>query len=189
MSQKHRTKSRNQEQSLEPAPKRPWTIGILLLVVAAGVAGIAWWPRGGPRTETQPASAPLPVEAKAEPSTVIPAATTAPAHDTAAAARPDLRKLKGRWRRSGEQYVLEVRDIDESGRVDAAYFNPQPIRVSRATAKQEDGAAALFVELRDAGYPGCTYTLIHDPKNDQLVGIYYQAAMQERYEVVFERIN
>jgi hypothetical protein len=100
-----------------------------------------------------------------------------------------LSKLKGRWRRSGEQYVLEVRAVDDSVKVEAAYFNPQPIRVGRAMAKEKDGAAALFVELQDAGYPGCTYTLIHDPKADQLVGVYYQAARQETYEIVFERIN
>ena len=79
--------------------------------------------------------------------------------------------------------------MDDSGKVEAAYFNPQPIRVGRAMAKQQGGAAALFVELQDTGYPGCTYTLIHDPKSDQLEGIYYQAAQQERYEVTFERMN
>ena len=190
MSQKHRKKSRKQEQSLGPASKRLWTIGILLLVAATGIAGIAWWPREGPRTETQSASAPLSVEPTTDTSPVKPAASAEPARDTATAvAKPELRKLKGRWRRSGEQYILEVRDVDESGKVDAAYFNPKPIRVGRAMAKQEAGAATLFVELRDTGYPGCTYTLVYDPKSDQLAGIYYQAAMQEQYEVFFERIN
>jgi hypothetical protein len=189
MSQKHRKKSRKQEQSLGPASKRPWTIGILLLVAAAGIASIVWWPRGGPRTETQSASSPLPVEPTTDPSPVKPAASAEPARDTAAAAKPELRKLKGRWRRSGEQYILEVRAVDESGKVNAAYFNPKPIRVGRAMAKQEAGAATLFVELRDTGYPGCTYTLVYDPKSDQLAGIYHQAAMQEQYEVFFERIN
>jgi hypothetical protein len=142
------------------------------------------------RTETQSASAPLPVEPTTDTSPTKPAASAEPARDTATAvAKPELRKLKGRWRRPDGQYILEVRDVDESGKVDAAYFNPKPIRVGRAMAKQEAGAATLFVELRDTGYPGCTYSLVYDPKSDQLAGIYYQAAMQEQYEVVFERIN
>ncbi|MEI8372790.1 MAG: hypothetical protein WCJ35_08150 [Planctomycetota bacterium] len=188
MSQKHRKKSRNQEQPPEPTPKRSWTIGILFLIVAAGVACITWWPRGGIRPDTQPASAQFPVETTADPSPIEPAASNDLANDSAAV-KHDMSKLKGRWRRSGEQYVLEVRAVDENGKVEAAYFNPQPIRVGRAMVKQKDGVAALFVELQDAGYPGCTYTLIHDPKTDQLVGVYYQAARQESYEIVFERIN
>jgi len=166
-------------------------MGLLLIAAAAGLTAAAWRLRGVMRNESQPASDRPPAQAEAGPGFVEPPAAAMPANDknAAVAAKPDLRKLKGRWRRTGEQYVIEVREIADNGRVDAAYFNPRPIRVSRAMAAQKDGAPALFVELNDTGYPGCTYNLIHDPKNDQLVGVYYQAAMQESYDVVFERMN
>ena len=51
-----------------------------------------------------------------------------------------------------------------------------------------DGSA-VFIELRDANYPGCTYALSYNPANDQLVGIYFQAAMQQEFEVIFERLR
>ncbi len=71
--------------------------------------------------------------------------------------------------------------------MDAGYFNPRPINVSRAEASAEGNAVKLFIELQAAGYPGSTYELIYDPGNDALVGIYFQAAMQQRFEVVFVR--
>ena len=38
-------------------------------------------------------------------------------------------------------------------------------------------------------YPGSTYTLTYDPASDQLKGVYYQAALQQRFEVVFVRMK
>jgi hypothetical protein len=45
------------------------------------------------------------------------------------------------------------------------------------------------MELRDEGYPGSTYTLQYDEANDQLVGIYFQAAVRENYAVAFQRMR
>jgi hypothetical protein len=45
----------------------------------------------------------------------------------------------------------------------------------------------VFVELRDVNYPGSTYALTYDAERDQLKGIYYQAAMQQQFEVFFVR--
>jgi hypothetical protein len=73
--------------------------------------------------------------------------------------------------------------------VDAAYFNPKPIQVSKAEATGEGAATKVFIELRDAGYPGCTYTLAYDPQTDQLRGIYFQAALGQNFDVVFFRIK
>jgi hypothetical protein len=77
--------------------------------------------------------------------------------------------------------------VDPDGRVDAGYFNPRPINVSRAEASMRGKAVKLFIELQAAGYPGSTYELMYDPGNDVLAGIYFQAAMQQRFEVVFVR--
>jgi len=40
--------------------------------------------------------------------------------------------LKGRWLRPDGGYVLEIREIDGSGKMVAAYFNRRPINVARA---------------------------------------------------------
>jgi hypothetical protein len=45
------------------------------------------------------------------------------------------------------------------------------------------------VELRDANYPGCTYNLKYDPQTDQLFGQYFQAALQETFDVTFARVK
>jgi uncharacterized protein (DUF2147 family) len=107
----------------------------------------------------------------------------------AAAVSPELAKLVGRWERPDGGYVLEIKSIDPSGKAEVAYFNPNPINVSRAAAWRDKGASKIVVELRDAGYPGCTYTLEHNPQSDQLFGQYYQAAQQQTYEVVFSRLE
>ena len=39
------------------------------------------------------------------------------------------------------------------------------------------------------GYPGSTYTLTYNPAKDMLVGFYYQAAMQQNFDVVFARMK
>ena len=38
-------------------------------------------------------------------------------------------------------------------------------------------------------YPGSTYTLTYDPRRDQLEGVYFQAAMQQRFDMVFVRLK
>jgi hypothetical protein len=96
-------------------------------------------------------------------------------------------RLEGRWIRSDGGYVLELRWAGSDGRVEAAYFNPNPVRVSRAEAFRESGAVRLRVELQDVGYPGCLYTLAHDDRRDVLSGTYYQAMMGETFEVEFRR--
>jgi hypothetical protein len=41
--------------------------------------------------------------------------------------------------------------------------------------------------LRDVNYLGSTYTLEYNPESDQLFGQYFQAALQQTFEVVFSR--
>jgi hypothetical protein len=104
-----------------------------------------------------------------------------------AQAQPDLLVLKGRWVRTDGGYVIEIKSVDPGGRMQAAYYNPNPINVSRAEAARSGAAVTVFIELRGPGYPGSTYTLIHDPKSDQLKGIYHHAGLQKNFEVVFVR--
>jgi hypothetical protein len=101
--------------------------------------------------------------------------------------RVDFQPLVGKWMRPDGGYVISVRSVTPDGRVDAAYFNPRPIHVSRAEASAEGNRVRLFIELQAAGYPGSTYELAYDPRSDVLTGVYFQAAMQQRFEVVFVR--
>lgn len=106
------------------------------------------------------------------------------------AATSDASIVEGKWVRPDGGYVIDIRSIDpSSGKVEAAYFNPNPIKVTAAQLRQENRALNLFIELRDTGYPGCTYKLSYDREHDQLKGVYYQAAVQESYDIYFVRLN
>jgi uncharacterized protein (DUF2147 family) len=97
--------------------------------------------------------------------------------------------LKGRWLRPDGGYIIQIRSIDSSGKMEAGYFNPRPINVSKAEAKQESGKMRVFIELSDTGYPGSTYTLTYDPKDDVLRGVYFQAALKQNFDVFFTRMK
>lgn len=104
-------------------------------------------------------------------------------------AGPGFGTLTGRWLRLDGGYVLEIRGVDGAGKIDAAYLNPRPIDVARAEATRDGSTLKVFVELRAPGYPGSTYTLTYDPRSDQLEGVYYQAALQQRFDVRFVRLK
>lgn len=95
--------------------------------------------------------------------------------------------IAGRWERTDGGYVLEIRQSTPDGRLDAAYFNPNPIHVSRAKWAEKDGAYYVMVELQDVNYPGSTYGLQYFPEDDRLAGTYYQAVEGNTYDVEFER--
>ncbi len=100
---------------------------------------------------------------------------------------PDPVNLVGRWLRTDGGYILQLTAPGPAGQLQAAYFNPRPINVSAAAWKHEKGYLGAFVELRAPNYPGSTYTLVYDEARDRLVGIYFQAALQEQFKVEFER--
>jgi hypothetical protein len=97
--------------------------------------------------------------------------------------------LKGRWLRPDGGYIIQIKNVDGSGRMEAGYFNPRAINVAKAQATGEKGKLKVFIELRDVGYPGSTYTLTYDPKDDVLRGVYYQAAMKQSFDVYFTRMK
>ena len=121
------------------------------------------------------------------------APASAPASSSAAAAKPaatlpePVRKVLGKWLRSDGTYVLELRSADLSGVIDAGYFNPKSIHVSRAIWMQGSSGLQVVVELNDVGYPGATYVLSHDPQADRLVGQYTQPQMQQTFDIDFVR--
>ena len=150
----------------------------------------------------EPASTPAP--APASPTAAVPAsATTAPATTAPAATAPTatapaptpaatvpaagVAKVKGRWLRPDGGYILAITTIAADGRAEAGYFNPNPIKVAWATVNAEGADIRVKVELRDENYPGCLYKLNYAPDKDRLVGTYFQAQMQQTYEVEFVR--
>lgn len=101
----------------------------------------------------------------------------------------NTRKLVGRWLRPDGGYVIEIGGVDPDGKLQAAYFNPRPINVSRAVVFQENQETKVFIELNDVGYPGATYALTYDGQKDTLTGLYYQPTAGQTFEVVFVRMR
>jgi len=142
---------------------------VLVLLGAAALAYFLYFQKGsGSEQQAQSAKTEIPAQGKDTPGL-----------------GPDARRLIGRWTRPDGGYIIEIRNIDASGRADAGYFNPRPIHVSQAVVSRKDNGLELFLELQDVGYPGSTYNLNYDAQRDLLAGIYFQAAMNQSFDVIF----
>ncbi|WCJ61020.1 hypothetical protein NXS98_07845 [Fontisphaera persica] len=120
--------------------------------------------------------------------TMVPQAHGSNSLSAVAVEASSFKKLEGRWLRPDGGYVLEIKRAAEDGHLEAAYYNPQPIQVSRARASRMGSYVKVEVELRDVGYPGCLYTLLLEPGRENVLrGTYYQAALGETYDIQFER--
>jgi hypothetical protein len=95
--------------------------------------------------------------------------------------------LPGRWVRPDGGYVITIKSVDAAGELDAAYANPNPLPFARAEATRDGKTIKLFFELRAGGYNGSTYKLTYDPLNDTLKGVYFQAVVQQKFDVYFAR--
>jgi hypothetical protein len=159
-------KKRPKRQTTESTARRRralWVTGALAVIVVIALAVLA---SRSPKPPARPSG--------------DPAALTAPDQ-----AGPD--RLTGRWLRPDGGYVIEIRGARPDGVLDAAYFNPRPINVSRADWRGDSGRLQVFIELRDANYPGSTYTLRYAPEQDRLVGEYFQAVQRQTFDVEFVR--
>lgn len=105
------------------------------------------------------------------------------------AEKPDYNQLVGEYLRSDGVYTLKILSISADGKLDAAYFNPNPIRVGKASWALKDNSIFISVELRDVNYPGSTYTLQYYPANRNLAGKYFQAVEKVYYDVVFTKLK
>jgi hypothetical protein len=92
----------------------------------------------------------------------------------------------GSWIRPDGGYNLQILEFRESN-LDAAYFNPNPINVSETQWKIQDGFVYLYVKFDDVNYRGSYYSLGYLPDRDILAGFYYQAAMNQKFDIYFER--
>jgi hypothetical protein len=92
----------------------------------------------------------------------------------------------GPWTRTDAPYVIELRHAKD-GSMQATYFNPKPINVSKTEAAEQGGLVQVMIELQDVNYPGSTYVLSYDRTRDILEGIYFHPATKQSYEVGFVR--
>ena len=97
--------------------------------------------------------------------------------------------LPGRWIRKDGGYVITIKAVDVTGKLDAGYANPNQLPFHTALATSDGGVIKLFFELHAGGYSGSTYTLMLDVANDRLKGVYYQAVANQKFDVVFERLK
>ncbi len=123
----------------------------------------------------------------AAPAVTAPTPTPVAATTPAPVAAANVAKVKGRWLRPDGGYILAITAIEADGRAEAGYFNPNPIKVAWATVGAEGAELKVKVELRDQNYPGCLYKLTYVADKDRLVGTYFQAQMQQTYDVEFVR--
>ncbi len=195
-------KSKHATRTVSPdlhGGKRPKSslLPLPLIVFLVGAAALVWLIV---RSFDKPSDTLMEPTTESVASNNVPAATapppSAPADLASAGARPlpdaVRQKLLGNWQRTDADYAIEIRLISPDGVTDARYFNPfnqRSINVAKAAVTEQDGAAEFFMELRDVGYPGSTYTLRYNEAGDALEGIYFQAAMQERYDVSFQRMR
>jgi uncharacterized protein (DUF2147 family) len=114
-------------------------------------------------------------------------APAAPPDTTAARSAADFSSLVGRWVRPDGGYVITIKSVDASGKLDAAYANPRLLPFSRAVASCDGKTIKVFLELRAGGYNGSTCTLAYDPAQDVLKGAYFQAVAQQKFDIYFER--
>jgi hypothetical protein len=141
----------------------------------AGLAGCS---------KSEPAAKPAAGVASSPAAAPTPVAPAAPVENSAPA---EVQKMIGRWLRSDGTYALEIRGADRSGVVQAGYYNPKSINVSRAIWMRGPDGLQVIVELNDVGYPGATYVLSHDTAEDRLVGKYNQPQMGQTFDVDFVR--
>jgi hypothetical protein len=170
---------RKKRSGPEPPAKRARPVPLLAViatVVLAGALTAALVLRGGEPKSTSSSRA-TPATEGARPAAI------------AATADAGFGALTGRWLRPDGGYILEIRDVDAGGRIEAAYLNPRPVNVAKAEATRDGSTLKVFVELRAPNYPGSTYTLTYDPQRDQLAGTYFQAALQQTFDVAFVRLK
>ena len=154
------------------AKRRMYIHRVTLLLTVAVITAAAFFLLHEKPTEAQSPGPPVTKESVAAPET-----------------KGGFDRLKGRWRRPDGGYVIDISEVDASGKIVARYYNPRPINVARAEASQEGTTAKVFIELRDTNYPGSTYTLTYNPESDQINGVYFQAVQQQTFDVVFVRMK
>jgi hypothetical protein len=171
-------KSGKQKRSFKASKPKGREVSLVLIIfICAAVVGLGGWlfyNKSGMRTDPKPEDSNAQNFKKETVQTVSP---------------DNFQDLVGRWIRPDGGYIIEIRNVDSSGQLEAAYFNPRPINISQARLTFLNNEPRVFIELRDVGYPGATYTLSFLPKQNMLAGLYYQPTAGQSFEVIFVRMS
>jgi hypothetical protein len=167
MKQNPHNQSKVNPGKTQPGISKPWLIVTIILIGA--IAAYFLWP-----------SAEVPTSQNILAESQTPAISNAEVQQE---------QLAGKWQRTDGGYVLELKAPTKEGKIEAAYFNPNPIHVGRAAWQNQDGLLKVMVELQDKNYPGSLYTLTYNPGDDQLRGTYFQAMERVSYDVAFTRVT
>jgi hypothetical protein len=95
--------------------------------------------------------------------------------------------LKGTWVRPDGGYRIVIGSVGADGRIGATYYNPSQLPFAKAQASMNGAQLRASFELRAGGYDGSTYDLTYDPASDRLSGVYFQAVIKQKFDVVFAR--
>jgi len=160
----HKQKSTSVEKKKSPL----WIV--ILVIIVAGAGGVIWQMNRADKSTNN---------------------TTTSSVSSNTPAKADQNLLVGRWTRTDSEgaYVIEIKSAGAEGKLEANYFNPNPIKVGHAEWQQKNGKLIVIVELRDVNYPGSTYTLNFFPSENRMAGNYYQAVQGQNFEVEFIRSN
>jgi len=163
MKNKANNKQQTQQKTSEKKGNPPW--GILAVVIISATIGVIYWKIN--QTTSKSTSTP----------------------PTLGQVKTDQNQLVGRWVRtdSDGNYIIEIKSAAVDGKLDAGYFNPNPIKVGRTEWQQKNSSFMIVVELQDVNYPGSTYTLNLISGSDRLTGNYYQAVEGTNFDVEFIR--
>lgn len=155
-------------KTIPVAKKKSHLWMVVVVIVVASVGGVLWGTHNAGKGMNSSGSA------------------SSPAYTPT---KSDKDLLVARWVRvdSEGNYIIEIKSATADGKLDARYFNPNPIKVGRAEWQQKNGSLMIVVELRDVNYPGSTYTLNFIPSENRLTGNYYQAVEGANFDVEFVR--
>jgi hypothetical protein len=135
--------SRKQKRSRQAQkPTRRKFFSVLVIFICAAIVGLGGWlfyHESGKRNDPEPKAS------KAQ-------GASREAAQTFSA--DNFQNLVGRWVRPDGGYIIEIRNVDSSGLLQAAYFNPRPINVSQARLTFENKEPQVFIELRDVDTRG-----------------------------------
>jgi hypothetical protein len=167
MKKNQRNKPHKKQQSSGPAKASRWWWMIGVLIILSAMA-LMFWPGTKSTVPANPA--------------LLPPSSAAKENVNAG-----QEQLVGRWVRNDGGYVIEIRSVGSNGKMEAFYFNPNPVHVGRAEWEQKNNTIIVVVALSDVNYPGSTYTLEFIEGEDRLKGMYYQAVENVNFDVEFAR--
>ena len=100
-----------------------------------------------------------------------------------------LQPIVGKWIRPDSGATVEIVRISPGGQLEANYYNPSLVKLTKAEASLSGEQINIFIEVLYVEHPFPNYHLAYDPQSDQLKGDYYEATDGKHYQVLFDRLK